>query len=65
VKAYGTLTAKSPLTGESKKLYYEVLAFGQENGLQQVIVMHRDGDPYAKEVMQRILNSVQLKTLGK
>jgi hypothetical protein len=64
VKAYGTLTAKSPLTGEGAKLYYEVLVFGQQNGLQQIIVMHREGDKYAKDVIQRILNSVELKTMG-
>lgn len=64
VKLFGTLTAKSPLNGENKKLYYEVLVFGQQNGLQQIIVMHQDGDEYAKEVMQRILNSVDLKTMG-
>lgn len=64
VKMFGTLTAKSPLTGESKKLYYEVLVFGQQNGLQQIIVMHQDGDRYAKDVMQRILSSVDLKTMG-
>ncbi len=64
IKAYGTFTAKHPTNGKTTKMYYEILMFGQENGLQQVIIMHEEGDGYAKAIMERILSSVELKKLN-
>ncbi|HEX9980627.1 MAG TPA: hypothetical protein VGB50_08675 [Flavobacterium sp.] len=61
VKGYGTAIKVNPLTKKDIKVYYEVLLFGQQNGLQQIMIMHEEGDKYAKEVSGRILNSVELK----
>ncbi len=60
-KAYGTYSRKDKITGEDVKLVYQALVFGQQNGLQQIIIIHREDDTYAKDLATRILNSVELK----
>ncbi|RZJ68113.1 MAG: hypothetical protein EOO50_03230 [Flavobacterium sp.] len=60
-KAYGTMTLKSPTTGHSEKMYYELLAFGQQNGLQVLLIAHREDDEYAKQIRERVINSAELK----
>lgn len=63
LKAYGTFSRIDPVRKVSTKLYYELLLFGQQNGLQQVMVMHEEGDEYGKQVSQRVLNSVEFKSV--
>lgn len=64
LKAYGTATVLNPVLKESKKMYYEILLFGQQNGLQQIMVMHEEGDKFAGEISDRVINSVELKKAG-
>jgi hypothetical protein len=61
-KGYGTFSRIDSNTQTSTKLYYEILLFGQEGGLQQILILHEEGDQYAKELSERILNSVELKS---
>jgi hypothetical protein len=42
-------------------LYYEALLFSQEGGLQQILLLHEEGDTYANQISERVLNSVELK----
>lgn len=60
-KAYGTMTMMDKIKGKSTKMYYEILVFSQNNGLQQITVIHREDDQYGKEIMNRVLNSVELQ----
>lgn len=60
-KAYGTMTALDKIKGKSTKMYYELLLFGQNNGLQQILIVHQEGDKYGQQIGERILNSVELK----
>lgn len=61
-KAYGTLTAIDKVLGKSVKMYYELLVFGQNDGLQQIMIMHNEEDKYGNQIRERILNSVELET---
>lgn len=61
-KGYGTFTRIDGNTQSSSKIYYEILLFGQEGGLQQIMILHEEGDRYATELTDRILNSVELKS---
>ncbi|MGM8360728.1 hypothetical protein ACSV4D_02310 [Flavobacterium sp. ARAG 55.4] len=61
LKAYGTFSRVSPITNEKERVYYEVLMFSQEGGLQQILILHQEGDKYANEISERVLNSVELK----
>jgi hypothetical protein len=43
-------------------MYYEVLLFSQNGGLQTIMVMHREDDKYGQQIAERMLNSVELQT---
>lgn len=60
-KSYGTMTVLDKVKGKSTKMYYEMLVFGQNNGLQQILILHREDDKYGQQIGERILNSVELK----
>ena len=62
-KAYGTMTVINTEKGKSTKMYYEVLLFSQNGGLQTILVMHREVDKYGQQIAERILNSVELQTV--
>lgn len=61
-KAYGTMTIIDKSSNKSTKMYYELLIFGQSGGLQQITVMHEEGDKYGNQIVERMLNSVELQT---
>lgn len=61
VKAYGTMTMLDKIQNKSQKLYYEILLFKQDGGLQEIIVSYREGDAYGKKILDRVINSVELK----
>jgi hypothetical protein len=61
-KGYGTFSRIDGDNQSSSKIYYEILLFGQEGGLQQIMILHEEGDRYATELTDRILNSVELKS---
>ena len=65
IKAYGTFSQINALTKSSTKLYYEALLFSQEGGLQQILLLHEEGDTYANQISERVLNSVELKQATK
>jgi hypothetical protein len=61
-KAYGTMTVLDKIKGRSTKMYYEVLLFSQNGGLQTILVMHREDDKYGQQIAERMLNSVELQS---
>ena len=61
IKGYGTFSRIDEENKSSAKLYYEVIIFSQEGGLQQVMIVHEEGDKYANEISDRILSSVELQ----
>ena len=61
VKAYGTMTMLDMVQQQSQKMYYEMLVFKQDGGLQQIIIAYKENDIYGKQILERIMNSVELK----
>mgnify|MGYP000998521753 FL=1 len=61
IKGFGTFSQIDGNSQSSTKLYYEVLIFSQEGGLQQIIIVHKEGDEYANQISERILSSVELQ----
>ena len=61
IKGYGTFSKTDGESQSSTKFYYETLIFGQEGGLQQIIIVHEEGDKYANEISEKILDSVELQ----
>lgn len=60
IKIFGSMDVEDP---KSKKLMgreYAILNFAENNGFQQITLIFQSEDPYAEEVAQRILDSVEL-----
>ena len=62
IKAFGTMTIIDKVRNKSEKMYYEILLFKQDGGLQQIVISHREDDQYGREILDRIINSVELKS---
>ncbi len=61
IKGYGTFSKIDDENQSSTKFYYETLIFSQDGGLQQIIIVHEEGDKYANEISDKILSSVELQ----
>lgn len=61
IKGYGTFSKIDGESQSSTKFYYETLIFSQDGGLQQIIIVHEEGDKYANEISEKILSSVELQ----
>jgi hypothetical protein len=64
IKGYGTFSMINAITKSSTKIYYEILLFSQNGGVQQIMILREEGDNYANEIASRVLNSVELKQLS-
>jgi hypothetical protein len=61
LKGYGTMSMLNPLTKSSEKVYYEILYFKQNQGLQQIMIVFPEGDQYGSAIADRMLQSVELR----
>ena len=55
LKGYGTMTMLNPLTKSGEKVYYEILYFKQNQGLQQIMIVFPEGDQYGSAIADRML----------
>ncbi|MCO6174674.1 BatD family protein [Flavobacterium sp. NRK F10] len=60
-RAQGTFTALNQVTKEEEKMKYMLLVFAQKGGAQILWLISREDDQYATEVMDKVLDSVELK----
>ncbi|MCO5724427.1 hypothetical protein [Robiginitalea marina] len=63
VKVFGRGEFKQPGSGNYLKGKYTLLLFGGNGFLQQVFLSWEEGDSYAEEIVERILNTVEVKTV--
>ncbi len=63
IKVHGTGDFPIPLTEEYEKGNYIMLFFTAENVLQQITLVWKADDDYADKIMDRTLNSVELKSV--
>ncbi|MHA7055584.1 DUF4381 domain-containing protein [Aquimarina sp. M1] len=61
VKVFGSLEVTNPVSKKEQKSDYLMLNFAENGGFQQIMVVYNQEDRYAKDVAQRIINSVELK----
>lgn len=61
LKTHGTGNFPSLIEGEKEAGNYTILVFNAENVIQQVVLTWRADDAYADQIVERILNSVELK----
>ncbi len=60
-KAYGSFNFPLSNGKLATKQNYEIIVFGQQGALQQIMVVSRENDTYAEQVVERIMNSVELE----
>ncbi len=65
VKVYGNLVFNNPVAKKEQKKEYLMLNFAENGGFQQITLVYDVEDRYAKDVAQRIINSVELKNKAK
>lgn len=61
VRVSGSFAIENPITKNDIKKAYQILNFGEMGGYQQITMIYDAQDPYAEEIIQRILNSIELK----
>ena len=61
IKVFGTLNMPLPSSGKLFEGEYTFLVFNAENIIQQVSITWRSDDVYADQIVERILNSIELK----
>ncbi|MDR5591252.1 BatD family protein [Christiangramia sp. SM2212] len=64
LKVFGTLDAENPMTGESIPNEYVILNFAEKGGFEQIMVIFNENDQYAREISERIINSVEINNLS-
>jgi hypothetical protein len=63
-RGFGTFTILDPIKKQSIDFYYEVIVFGQDGGLQQIIVLHEAADNYASQITAKMMESIALENLN-
>jgi hypothetical protein len=63
LKAYGSFEPSDPKVKPGTKQNYEMLIFGQDMALQQIVIAYNAEDRYAEDMVKRIINSVELEVL--
>ncbi len=61
VKVFGTLELQDPATKRPLEKEYIILNFGVNQGFQQITVIFDEQDPFAEEIANRIMNSVEFE----
>jgi hypothetical protein len=61
LKGFGTMVMLDPNLKSSVKLYFEVILFKENGGYQQVILFHEEGDKYAEQISEKVMNSIEFK----
>ncbi|TBW27055.1 protein BatD [Gramella sp. KN1008] len=64
LKVFGTLQVENPISGESIPNEYVILNFAENGGFEQIMVIFNENDQYAKEISERIINSVEITNIN-
>ncbi len=60
-KSYGSFTAFNEITKEDQKMSYEIVIFAQAGGAQEFFLIYKEEDAYAKQIIEKIQNSIELR----
>ena len=61
LKGFGTMVKLDPILKKSTKLYFDILVFKEDGGLQQIMIFHEEGDTYAEKIADRVIQSIEFK----
>ncbi len=63
IRVFGRGEFRLPDSDEYLRGRYTILLFGGNGFMQQVIISWEDGDDYAEEIVERILKTIEVKTV--
>lgn len=61
IKVFGNFQIKNSTTQETQKNEYVILNFAEQGGFQQITITFDEEDRYAEDLVNRIINSVELR----
>lgn len=61
-KVFGTFMIGDPTSDKSQRKAYTFLIFNERGGIQQLFISYNQGDENAKEIEERVINSVEFNT---
>ena len=61
LKSYGSFEPNDPSVKKGLKQNYQLLVFGQQGALQQIIIAYNGDDRYGEELIERIITSIELE----
>ena len=64
-KAYGTFTAFDPDSEEDIKMQYDIMVLSQPGGAQEFFLIYKEEDEHAKQIIEKIQNSIELRKAKK
>lgn len=64
-RAYGTFTAFDPVRDEEVKMEYEIMVLSQPGGAQEFFLIYKEEDEHAKQIIEKIQNSIELRKATK
>lgn len=59
--ASGTFIIMNPIQKEEQRMSYQIFVFSQPGGAQELFLVYKNDDEYAKQIMERVLNSIELR----
>ena len=60
-KSYGTFSVFNEEAGENQKMSYEIVVIAQAGGSQEFFLIYREEDEHAKQIIEKIQNSIELR----
>ena len=60
-KAFGTFTTFDPVRKEDVKMEYAIMVLSQPGGAQEFFFIFKEQDEHAKEIVEKIQNSIELR----
>ena len=62
IKVYGSGRFQVPDSNETIEGAYAIIVFGGNGFMQQLVLSWKDNDPYSEAIVERILQSLDVKT---
>lgn len=63
-RGYGSMTIFNPAKNEDERMEYQIIIFSQKFGIQEIGLVYREGDENAKQIADRIVNSIELRKVN-
>uniref|UniRef100_UPI00404920FE hypothetical protein n=1 Tax=Flavobacterium sp. TaxID=239 RepID=UPI00404920FE len=64
-KSFGTFSVFDPVREEDIKMEYDIMVLSQPGGAQEFFMIYKEDDEHAKQIIEKIQNSIELRKTKK